>query len=366
MKAKGTLRAREFSAIVLFCIGIKLSDTNPVIYAQTGKNAFWIMPIISFLVICPSALVLLFLLNKHQNKNLIELVRHIIGNKVGSLFAFVFFFITFSALSIDSRNYVETLNTMYYEESPLLSLYFVFMIICAFGAKKGFETIGSVSWSVLPYIEASLLSFGLICLQEVVWQRIFPIFGPGLKVLLMEGAKKGAIFWDLFILTIAYPVLKDQKSFHNGFLFGGVFSLIKITVIFFIYCTFFDYKSIERVAFPFHEITQYVSLGMFFTHVETYFMTFWVLAALLRFMIYLYVASWLLGETFRLKEFEPLILILGFLSITVGMIPEGPIFETMAIKGEFLNVLTPFFIIFPLLLWVVDKIKDRLIKDEIF
>ncbi|WP_102346165.1 GerAB/ArcD/ProY family transporter [Bacillus sp. Marseille-P3661] len=362
MKAQGTLKAREMFAIISILIGIKLSDMTPTIYAQTGKNSFWLMPIISFVIIFPSVLLLLKLLERYKTKNLVELTRHILGSKIGSFVSFIFFLTTFSALSIDSRNYVETLSILYFEESPEIALYLTFMLICAFGAKKGFETIGSTAWAVLPYIKISLLLLIVIVMKDVVWLRIFPIFGGGFKDIVMDGVKKGAIFGDLFIITIAYPLVKDTKSFHKGYLFGTFFALFELTLFYLIYCTFFDYKSIAKIAFPYHEITQYVNVGTFFTNLETFFMTFWILAAFIRFILYLYVAAWIFGAIFKIKEFEPLVFILGFISLTVGMLPNGPIINTLTLRENFLNIITPFFVLFPVMLWVVAKFKGELTR----
>ncbi|MFJ8268368.1 GerAB/ArcD/ProY family transporter [Peribacillus asahii] len=363
MKVQGTLKASELFAIIALVIGIKLSDMTPAIYAQTGKNGYWLMPFISFIVIMPSVLLLVYLLEKYKNKTLVELNRHILGSKIGSVVSFILFLSTFFALSIDSRNYVDTIGTMYFDESPELILYLIFMTVCAFGAKKGFQAIGSTAWAILPYIKIALFILLFILLKEVIWLRVFPIFGDGLKGIVIEGAKKGSVFGDLFVIATAYPLFKDKKNFRKGYLIGSFFILIELTFFFLMYCTFYDYKSITKVAFPFHEITQYINLGTFFTNIETFFMAFWVLCALFRFVSLLYITTWLFGDIFNIKEFEPLVFIVALIAITVGIIPDGPIYDNIARRENFLDVVTPFLVVFPMVLWIVAKFKGELRKE---
>jgi len=363
MKVQGTLKASELSAIIILTIGIKFSDMTPAIYAQTGKNGYWLMPIISFIVILPSALLLLHLLGKYKNTNLIELIRHILGPKIGSVVSFILFLATFGALSMDSKNYVDTINTMYFEESPELILHLVFMFVCVLGAKKGFEAIGSTAWAILPYIKIAIVILLVIVLKDVIWLRIFPIFGGGLKEMVIEGAKKGSVFAELFIITMAYPIVKDKKNFRKGYLIGSFVVLFELLFFFLIYCTFYDYKSITKVAFPFHEMTQYINVGGFFTNIETFFMAFWILGAFFRFMLILYITTWLFGAIFNIKEFEPLVFILALIALTVGSVLGGSIYDNMIRRDNFLDLVTPFLILFPVMLWVVAKFKGELSKE---
>lgn len=360
MHDQKTLKKGEMFTIIGLFIGMKVTDTTPTLFAQKSQNAFWLTPLISFLVILPSFLILLYLLKKAQNKNLIELMESIIGTKLGKSLGFLIFLSSFLLMGLDSRSYVEQIKLLYFPESPTTVLFFLFLCIAFFGAKKGLEVIGFTAKISYPFVKVSALILALLISVEVVWQRIFPIFGSGLPTILKEGTLKGSIFSELFLLTIAYTSFKETKHFRTGTLFGIFFVIIEITFFYFVYATVFDYNSIEKASFPFHDITQYVQMGEYFANIETFFMVFWLLAGFLRFIIYLYLITWLFGAVFNISEFEPLLLPISFLTLVVGMLPDNSVINELLYRDTVLNYVTPLFIVFPIILWIVALSRGAL------
>ncbi|WP_077623855.1 GerAB/ArcD/ProY family transporter [Sediminibacillus massiliensis] len=359
-KKESRLGAREAFAMIILMLGVKISNTTPSLFAQYGGNAFWMMPFISIVVILPSILLLYYLLRKYKNKNLVELSEQIMGKTVGKILCFILFLIFFSMMAVEGRSYTEQLKLLYFPETPTPFIFFVFFLIAFYGAKRGLETIGSTSWLFLFYIKASVFLLVVLAFREAIFMRIFPIFGKGLSLLLIEGAKKASLFSDFFILAMVYNVFDSSKKFTRGILTGFVFIFFEMTFFFLLYCTIFDYNSIDKVAFPFHELTQYVDIGAFFTNIETFFMIFWLFAAYIKYMIYLYCISWIFGAIFNIKEFEPLILPFAFFGVVFGMIPENAVMNELVFKARLMDIATPILIAFPVLLWIVAKLKGEL------
>ncbi|WP_409250810.1 GerAB/ArcD/ProY family transporter [Bacillus sp. SCS-153A] len=357
MNTVNKLKTRELTAIVLLLIAIKISDMTAVLLAQDTKNAFWMVPVISFVTILPTVLMMLHLLKKHKDQNLIGVINKTFGKYIGGFVGFIFFAISFAALTIDSRNTIDVLETIYFRESPSMILYAIFMFICVLAAWKGFQVLGSVTYLMLPYLKIAMLLLGVLMVKEVIFLRVFPLFGEGLKTLVWEGVKRASLFTELIILSMAYPSIKDKENYHKGILGGGIFALLELTAFFFLYCTFFDYKSIDKNAYIFHEVTQYISIGGFFTNMETFFMAFWLVASFVRFTIYLYFAAWIFGEVFSIKEFRPLMLPLAFMVVIFGSIPEDAITNVLFLRNYLLTMITPVVLAFPFLVWITAKIK---------
>ncbi|WP_112179064.1 MULTISPECIES: endospore germination permease [Paraliobacillus] len=362
MHDQKTLKASEMFTMIGLFIGMKVTDTTPTLFAQKAQNAFWLIPIISFLVILPSFFLLIYLLKKAQNKNLMELIESLIGSKLGKTLGFLIFLSSFLLMCLDSRSYVEQIKLLYFPASPTTVLFFLFLCVVFFGAKKGLEVIGFTVKTSFLFIKLSALLLALLISVEIVWQRIFPIFGSGLSTILKEGALKGSIFSEFFLLTIAYTSFKDTKQFRIGTLFGVIFVIIEITFFFFVYATVFDYNSIEKASFPFHDITQYVQLGEYFANIETFFMVFWLLAGFLRFIIYIYLITWIFGAVFNISEFEPLILPFSFITLIIGMVPDNSVINELLFRDMLLNYVTPLFVLFPVILWIVALSRGALKK----
>ncbi|PAF35348.1 hypothetical protein CHH58_16250 [Terribacillus saccharophilus] len=356
---KKPLRIRELTAMIFMIIGLKGGDTTPALFADHAQNAIWIVPIISFLFLLGPFLILMHLLKKYKNYNLIELIFHLIGKKAGTLLALLLFTCGFIAMFTDMRNVMEEINYLYFPNSPTLVIYVIFLTICILVANKGLETIGSLAWALLPVIIVTIIAVIFVDLKEAVLVRIFPLFGGGVGTVLFEGISKSAAFLEIFLITIAYQSFHQTKYFHSGIYLGGSLSFMLIVSFYAVYAMLFDYNSINNIAFLYQEATEIVALGHFFTNISTLFMVGWMFSNFLRFIIFLYLICWIFGAIFEIKRFEGLLLPIGFIAMILSLIPPSFVVNEMFFRERSLQIMTPIFFLFPFLLWVASYWKDR-------
>lgn len=79
----------------------------------------------------------------------------------------------------------------------------------------------------------------------------------------------------------------------------------------------------------------------------------------IRFILFLYLVAWMFGAIFNIKNFELLILPIGFLLMVIGLLPDNVIVTETVFRNGLFNRLTPFIIIFPLILLVCHFFKRR-------
>ncbi|WP_067840345.1 GerAB/ArcD/ProY family transporter [Amphibacillus sediminis] len=363
MKVDKKLAAFEMFSLTMILIALKLTDTTPSLFAQKAQNAFWYIPLLAFIVILPSLLILLYLLKHYQAKHLINLLEILLGNKLGKAIGFIFLLLNITFISLDSRNYVEQIRNLYFLNSSTLIIFVLFTIICIFGAIRGIEVIGYTAKIFFPFIFISFFLLAFLIYEELVWDRIFPIFGSGLPLIVEESLLKGSIYSDFILLTMGYSAFRKSHDFNTGGLVGLLFAIGVITFFFLIYAVVFDYNSIEKISFPFHEITQYVNLGDFFTNIETFFMVFWLLATFIRFILLLYLLTWLFGAIFNIKHFELLILPMGYLVMVVGLVPDNSVVNELIYRNQLLNLMTPIIMGFPLVLLLIHLFKRKKVEN---
>ncbi|WP_017471624.1 GerAB/ArcD/ProY family transporter [Amphibacillus jilinensis] len=359
MKVDRRLTSFEMFTLTSILIGIKLTDTTPSLFSQKAQNAFWYIPLLAFICILPAFLVLLYLLYKHNAKHFVHLFELLLGQGLGKSLAFIIFILSFVMIALDSRNYVEQIKIIYFQRSSILIIFALFGGVCIFGAIRGIEVVGYTTRIFWPFIRISFFILAALIFESVVWQRIFPIFGAGVPVILEEGVSKGSLFLDFFLLTMAFSAFRKPSQFIKGGLIGLIFSIAEITFFFFLYTTVFDYNSIEKISFPFHEVTQYVNLGDFFTNIETFFMVFWLLATFLRFILLLYLITWLFGAIFNIDEFELLLLPMGFFLMVIGLLPDNAVVTELIYRNKLLNIITPVIALVPFLLLLIHFFKRK-------
>ncbi len=362
MQNNGFLRGREIAAMVLIIVGIKLSDSTLALLAQKAQNGFWLIPIIGFVCIFPSFLILLYLLKKYKDKNLIEMFEQLLGKWGGKILGIILFLFALFTTTVQSRNYVEQIKLLYFPESPTIAIFFIFFTVAFFGAKRGIEVIGYTTWIGLLFVKLSAFLIVILVFGDVVFERIYPIFGADFSIVLKEGFLKSSMFGELIFFLIAYLAAQDTKMFRKGSIIAACIAILEITLYCIIYVTVFDYNSVSKIAFLFHDITQFINMGQYFTNIETIFMVFWLFAAFLKFIILGYIIVWIYGAVFHIRNFEPLLLPFYFIIGSYGLLPFSSARNELVFHDQLLNTMSPFLIIFPYILLLVAFMKGDLKK----
>src|SRR5690625_1320415 len=144
-------------------------NTTPSLIAETTQNAFWYIPLISFIVVLPSLIILFYLITKFDSYH-------------------------FFLLAVDLRSYVSQIKTLYFEQSQLISIFTILTLISIFGAIRGIKVLGYTAKIFLPYFLISLSLLVALIFPSLIPQQIFPIFCTGLTHVIRVGISKCSIF----------------------------------------------------------------------------------------------------------------------------------------------------------------------------
>lgn len=357
-KSQDLIGVREYTAIVIIIIGIKLTDDTPSILHQSLLNAAWMAPIIIGLLIIIPLFLLIKVIETYESKNLIDVILHLFGKYIGHFVLFILWGISLTVVTLDSAIYVDIIETMYFPNTPIIVIYATLIGVSAYGAKKGLEQIGSVAWIILPYIKVSLLIALILTMGNGQVDFVFPILGPGAAVILKESSLKASIYMDFLYLCFIIPYMKNIKEFKKGTLFALIILTIEMSIAIIAYLLLFDFETVNMLNYPFHEVLRFIHLG-FLTNIEMFFVPFWLMATFVRFSIYLYLNVFLFGKIFKVKHFESLIPIIATIIVFIGLIPESHTFTLYVFRERAFTYLTPLFFFLPCMLWVFAKFRGR-------
>ncbi|MCZ8521022.1 MULTISPECIES: GerAB/ArcD/ProY family transporter [Paenibacillus] len=357
-KSQGKLGTREFTSLLLLAVGLKLSDTTPTLLLEKGETAGWIIPLLAFVPISISLLVLLSVLRKYPDKGLMELISELAGKYGGVAIGLILFVATLASTALESRSYVDIVNTMVYQRTPIPALYLMMMLAAYYVANRGFEAIGRTAWIIIPYIEIAVLMLVWFVYRDVDWLHLFPIAGPGGTVLVKESMSHISMYREIILLTAFIPFAKSYKDFRLATVVGSTVSVFKIALITAVYVAVFDYPAARNIAYPFQQLTRSASIGQIITHVESLFLAFWLIATIIYFAIQVYILAFLFARMMQLDEFEPLILPLAGLALLLGLLP-GNISRVMHYRDLLMQNSTAIYLLLPFLLWALDRYRRR-------
>ncbi|BAM46147.1 GerAB/ArcD/ProY family transporter [Amphibacillus xylanus] len=359
MKVNSKLSSFEVFCLTNILISMVITDTTPSLIAQQTKNAFWYVPLISFISMLPPIIILLYLMHRYEAEHLVDLFEELLGGFFGKILGVMLFLLAFFIIAFEKRSYVGQIKILYFEQSPIVVIFALLTIVSIYGSIKGIKVIGYTAKLFLPFFLVSIAILIILIYPSIVPDQIFPIFGTGMSQVFREGFLKSSLFSSFILLLMMLPAVRKPKDFYKGGIIGLIISVIQIIFVFFIYTSFFDYNSIETTPFPFHEITQYVRIGDFFTNIETFFLFFWLLALFIRVILLLYLISWLFGAVFNITQFELLILPIGFLLMIIGLLPSNATIVESLYHDEYYDLLTIFMWAFPFLLLFSHFFKDK-------
>lgn len=363
LEVQGKLGFKEYFAIIILVIGTKLTDNTPPIFFHVLKNAAWISPIIQGILVAIPLYLLIKVISHYKEQNLLKAITHLFGKYIGTFVVFIMWVIASIAIVIDSSTYSDIIESMYYPNTPALLIYGMLMFVCAYGAKRGIEHIGSVAWIFLPLIKISFVIAIILTISHGQVNFLFPLLGPGTWTIIKESSLKLSIFMDVLYLCILIPLIKNMKVFKKATWIGLIIIVIEIIVVFISYTMLFDYNASEMLGYPYHEIIRYIYIG-FLTNMEMFFVPLWLMAAFIRFAVYLYINAILFGHIFKIKNFEYIIPSIATIIVFAGLIPDSRLYTLFHFRDLFINITTPIFFFLPCLLWILAKVKGVFNQDE--
>ncbi|MFD1851478.1 GerAB/ArcD/ProY family transporter [Oceanobacillus bengalensis] len=357
----GKIGIKEFVAIVVIMIGTKITDDTTALLFKPLLNAAWMVPVINgILAIIPVAL-LMKVSTHYENKDLIDVSYHLFGKYIAFFVLFILWFIGFCFIVVDTAIYTDIIGTMYYLRTPSIVIYGLLMFVCAYGARKGLENIGSVAWTVYPYLQASLFVTLLITFSQGSTNFLFPLFGPGALEVIKESSFTISIYMDILYVFILFPYVNRTKDFKKGTWIAFALIAINMALALISYIMLFDYHSVAMQSYPYHEALRTINFA-FLTNLESFIFPFWLIGSFVKFTAYLYINLLLFAKLVKIEQFKYLIPTFATLIVFLGLIAENPAVTMHQLKQTIAYITSPMFFALPILFWIVAKWKGEFKK----
>jgi spore germination protein KB len=348
---------REYVAMLLIIIGVKLADSTPALYFDSLLSASWMGPLIGGIIAAIPIYFLIKVMKLYKDQHIHDVIVHLFGKILGISISLLFWLYGSVVIAVDTRSYVDIISTLYFVKTPTIAIFILMMVACAYTAMKGIQHLGSLSWLVLAYIKIVLAFALFLSIKEANFYAIFPFWGPGIKEIMIESVFKTSLYGDIAYMGLIFPFLASNKVFSKGTWIALAILTVEITISFLIFILMFDYMSVSILSFPFHELTRYIGIGSFLSNIDTLFFPFWVVASLIRFSVYLYLNALLFGYIFKVKKYIYAIPIFASVFLIIGMIPETPSFTIYKLRDPLYQIFSPVFIALPILMWIIAKIR---------
>ena len=195
---------------------------------STVGTAGWYMNILSMLVAILGFMILLSLLKRFNNKNIMQISDLVLGKPVGSIMLITLAALILLVSSINMREYIEVMKVYVMPESPPSFLMVLLSISVAVLSFMGLETIARYSKFIIYILSAGYILVILLSTQNFVPRQLYPVLGYGLDKTIITGLQRCSVYGDIAILGIIASSLQGYREIKKI----GLWSILISGIVF--------------------------------------------------------------------------------------------------------------------------------------
>lgn len=270
----------EALCVILILVLSHLTLLLPKIIIQSQGSA----TIVNIIYVTLIALFIISILNKlyknFKGMDILDISSYVFGKTfkfiVGLSFIVCFIFIASLLIRITAEN----LKTMYFQNTPTPYIVFFLLLAVAFINRYNLKTIIKTNLIVTPLIIISFIVLFILSSSNFVFERLFPIWGYGLKNTFISGTLNLFCFGNLVFLFLLMPHLNNYNQFnklsYTSVIITGLLLLIVIGSILLI----FPVSIASGSNIPLYLQTRAITIGKFIQRIDALFVLIWNLSVL--------------------------------------------------------------------------------------
>lgn len=222
-------------------------------------------------------LIVIKLFKNFSNYDILDIADFLGGSFLKKSLAYFFagYLIFFTGLFI--RDFAESLIIVYFHDFSVSAIVLVFLIASIIVNKFGFRQVVRCIFMILPLLLITIIVVSFASIPKFTYQRVFPVFGYGVKETFLFGLTNIAAYSNFFILYYLIPLLKNKKSFSKiSFISIGLSGLLLIVSIatLLLVANFNETQTILSI----YLATRRISFGTFFQRPDSLFILIWILS----------------------------------------------------------------------------------------
>ncbi|MEL1136651.1 endospore germination permease [Desulfitobacterium sp. THU1] len=288
-----------------------------VIFAPPGNQDVWIDCLMALPLQLLLALPFYFLAKRFDKQSFFEYTTAILGKPgkgIGILY--ILFLIHMSALSI--AQFSIFLTTVLMDITPPLFFKITLLILSAFAAYKGIESLGRFTELVAPIGMIVVLGVVLALVKDMDPKEFLPFLESGLFPSFFTGLYIFSTNIELIMMAVLLPFLNHRGKLNTVYIGFPILLVVFLFTLTATVIALFGYDLAKTMTFPFYSAIRTISLGNIIERVESIFVAAWLLGLYVKMALYLYVTVLGISQIFRLKVYRPLLLPLVSLIVPVS------------------------------------------------
>lgn len=360
MERLSTHQFMVLSSAVL--LGTTFFSVGSLVVGIAGRDG-WMAILPGFILGIPFGLMLLSMVYKYPNKNLIEISERVLGKWIGKGLGLLYIFVTSYLGGLHVGQGVDMYNRTILPLMPRTVLIFGGFFLVFYLFISGIEVLGRFAEVVFPVVTGALILMALFTIPRFEQGELYPILADGMMPVLKASMKVAP--WPMeYILFLAglLPFLsrqaKDLKQMKKGIWRSVFFAAFLITITVLIQIQTFGPFETVRLTYGLLVLDNMIEISRTIAGVESIFTLVWMGALIIKITACFFAGMWGIRSVFGLKNLK-WSFVLGLVYVAIPMFISRGI-DLVVENGTVDDYLIlPFAVVWVLLVWGVDKWKSR-------
>lgn len=299
-----------------------------------------------------------------KGKSFVGYLRGLFGSLGGTMIATLFIFLfPFLEFIMTLRNLGDFITTSIMPETPYEAIYVIMLIVIFYAVRSGPVVIGRCA-EILFFLLLILYIFVRVTLiPETELHNLLPMFEYGFKPIFNASFYLFAFpFLEAILFLFFVQNIPDPKKWRKSVITSA---LISSTMYFLMVVQMIAVMSegvMANLTYPTYFIDRTISIGEFLQRFEIGVAVFWFVTIFFRLAFLLHVSAQGLADAFRLRQSNTILIPL----ILIALAMAHYIWPNISFINE-INSVWPFYamlfgIAFPIVLWLVGKLRGQLGK----
>ncbi|MDI3279868.1 MAG: endospore germination permease [Bacillota bacterium] len=290
--------------------------------------------------------------------------RRLLGRPLGTAVGLLYFWHALYVGALVLRSLGELMTINFYLQTPILVFALSTTLLTTFAVRPGIEVPARMAEIIVPFAPLLLLPlFVLLAVASriVHLENLTPVLVGGLGPVL-KGAWSFLAFpyGELVFFLFIFPALHVPAKARRAAVLAVILCSFYLILFQSLDVAVLGPEASGAEFFPSFIVATMIQIGEFLTRIEALVMVLWTAAIFVKLTVCQYVATLALAEALDLQDFHSLAAAVGALMIALSMLIFSDAPSLVAFFDRYFPFYSlPFYLLLPLLLWAVAKLRGR-------
>lgn len=326
----------------------------------------WIPIISGVLIFIPFVFVYKTIMTDYPDKNLVQVLKLVFGNFLGIVISlsYIVFFLTLTALNLSDLGSFAKITVMF--QTPKTILLLMCVLVSVFAIRHGLSVVTRYSgfFTVMEFILIATILLMVMNLIEI--DNFLPIFNlESIKYIHSTHIIATIPFGELVVFLMITPNLDaKKKKIIKYWLWGVAMGAITFLIVLLRDIAVLG-NALHLFTLPGLMTLRLVSLGATLSRMEILFAVLMIILLFFKVVFLLYVSNIAIAQTFNLKNYRHLALIVGIFVIAFSFtIYPNAIIHTKSARETTPVIWTFFEFIIPVLALIIGRVRKLNLKEN--